>query len=120
MFGVVLRPFILKHEAKIDHYLVELRLKTADIAALFWHKTTSCSQATLLDLLHNVSSQTRHNQWQNLKKDQTELAEKATESISSMENGVTTDDSKKKVSFDEQLSKRKRRKWRFFNLICVK
>ncbi|CAK9315962.1 unnamed protein product [Citrullus colocynthis] len=117
MFDVVLRPFILKHEAKIDHYLVELRLKTADIAALFWHKTTSsCSQATLLNLLHNVSSmptsQTRHNQWQNLKK--------ATESVSSMENGVTTDDSKKKVSFDEQFSKPKRRKWRFFNLICVK
>lgn len=66
MFDVVLQPFISKHEAKIDRCLVELRLKTADIAALFWHKTTSCSQTTLLDLLRNVSwmptSQTCHNQ----------------------------------------------------------
>lgn len=70
MFEFVLRPFIAKHEAKIDHYLVELSLKTADIATLFatlfWHKTTSCSETTLLDLLHNVSSlptsQTRRNQ----------------------------------------------------------
>ncbi|XP_038887899.1 putative HVA22-like protein g isoform X2 [Benincasa hispida] len=66
IFSVVLRPFITKHEAKIDHYLIVLRLKTADIAALFWHKTASCSQTTLLDLLHNVSSmptaQTHRNQ----------------------------------------------------------
>ncbi|KGN43220.1 putative HVA22-like protein g isoform X2 [Cucumis sativus] len=125
MFDVVLQPFISKHEAKIDRCLVELRLKTADIAALFWHKTTSCSQTTLLDLLRNVSwmptSQTCHNQhWHNLKKDETELVGKTTKCVSTMENRVAADDSKKKVSYDEQLSKSKRRKWRVFNFICVK
>ncbi|XP_008448000.2 putative HVA22-like protein g [Cucumis melo] len=125
MFDVVLKPFISKHEAKIDRCLVELRLKTADIAALFWHKITSCSQTTLLDFLRNVSwmptSQTCHNNQHrhNLKKDETELVGKTTKCVSTMENRVAADDSKK-VSFDGQLSKSKRRKWRVFNFICVK
>ncbi|KAG7015256.1 HVA22-like protein i, partial [Cucurbita argyrosperma subsp. argyrosperma] len=121
MFDFVLRPFIAKHEAKIDHYLVELSLKTADITTLFWHKTTSCSETTLLDLLHNVSSlptsQTRRNQ--NLK-DETELAAaEATEPVSAMENRVA-DDSNNKVSFNELSSKPKRRKRRFSSLFCAK
>ncbi|XP_022135839.1 putative HVA22-like protein g [Momordica charantia] len=150
MFRFVLRPFIAKHEAEIDHYLFELRLKAAEVAALFWHKTTSCSQTTIIDLLHNISSlpasQTRSKK--NHKKDETELAAKATEPVSTMENRVTDDaeknhkkdetelaakatepvstmenrvtDDAEKVSSDEQSSKPKCQKWRFSDLFCAK
>ena len=46
-----------KHEADIDHTLLELRVKAGDIATLYWQKAVSFGQTRFFEILQYVSSQ---------------------------------------------------------------
>lgn len=46
-----------KHEPEIDRNLLELRVKAADIAVVYWQKALIYGQAKFFEILQYVSSQ---------------------------------------------------------------
>ncbi|XP_059437865.1 putative HVA22-like protein g [Corylus avellana] len=51
------RPYVAKHEPEIDRILLELRVKAADIAVVYWQKALIYGQTKFFETLQYVSSQ---------------------------------------------------------------
>ena len=57
VYNSFFRPYVAKHEADIDHTLLELSVKAGDLAILYWQKAMSFGQTRFFEILQYVSSQ---------------------------------------------------------------
>ncbi|KAG8389889.1 hypothetical protein BUALT_Bualt01G0025800 [Buddleja alternifolia] len=50
------KPYVAKHETEIDRSLLELRIRAADMALLYWQKGASYFQTRVFDILQYIAS----------------------------------------------------------------
>ena len=57
VYNSFLRPYVSKHEKRIDDNLEELKNRVATIAIVVWQKAAHYGQARFFEILEYVSSQ---------------------------------------------------------------
>jgi receptor expression-enhancing protein 1/2/3/4 len=62
VYSTFVRPFVARHEPEIDRNLNELRTRAADLAVLWWQRSSVYVQARFYELLQYVASQSNRSQ----------------------------------------------------------